>query len=151
MPLYLVLLTTLGSIRGIHAREFVKGETVDLDDDDLAAVGCRDGWLTPVDDLSGATPATVLAEYAVLIPDEMPVPASGWEADRPKEGEIVSLSDEDAAPLLESGAIEPLMPSEKPANTDPAEEDPPAAPEAEKKPKASKKPKAEKGTADGDN
>lgn len=150
MSLYLVLITTLGSIRGIHAREFVEGETVDLDDDDLAAVGCRDGWLQPLDDLNAAPPADVLADYVVLLPDEMPVPASGWVADRPKAGEIVSLGVDDAAPLLESGVIEPLPPDDDSKRADPADDYAPITPGAKTKPKASKKLKAG-GNDDGDN
>jgi len=58
MSKYLVITTTLGSIRGMHAKEFVAGETVDLDDDDLAGIGLRDGWLCHVDDLDAALQIT---------------------------------------------------------------------------------------------
>jgi len=137
MSKYLVITTTLGSIRGMHAKEFVAGETVDLDDDDLAGIGLRDGWLCHVDDLDAA-PDPPLQAYTVLLPDDMPTPDSGWEVDRPKEGDIVTLSEEEAAPLVEAGTIAPVE-----------------APKAETKPKAKAKPKAKpkansEGSSNGD-
>lgn len=45
MPKFLVKKPFKGAIRGIHVRDFVLGERVEIDDPDLARVALENGWI----------------------------------------------------------------------------------------------------------
>ena len=111
MANYLVLITTLGSVRGVHARLFEAGETVDLDDPDLAAVGVADGWLKPV--AGAAAPAAGLLSYRVLEPKGLPEARHGWASDLPQVGAIIQLAPDAAAPLIDGLVVELVAKSGK--------------------------------------
>jgi hypothetical protein len=45
MPKFTVKKSFKGAIYGVHVRDFVEGETVEIHDPDLAQVGLRNGWI----------------------------------------------------------------------------------------------------------
>lgn len=57
MARYLVLKRFDGAIQGCFVKTFVDGETVEVEDMDLAGVAVAEGWVTPVDDIEGENKA----------------------------------------------------------------------------------------------
>lgn len=120
---YLVKRTTDGAINGCYVKTFVEGETVALDDADLAAVGVADGWLVPVDapeaDLAEGAgwidPLTGQAgempedykEFVMLDPERWPLGEGegAWRDQLPAKGEVFGMSAADAVDLVEAGVI----------------------------------------------
>jgi hypothetical protein len=76
MPKFLVKQTFKGAIRGIHVREFVMGERVEIDDPDLARVALEGGWIeswvepvAPEPDPEKAAPKNKAAKAAPKVKD----------------------------------------------------------------------------------
>lgn len=131
MAFYLVVRDTLGAVNGCYVTQFKAGETVKLDDADLAAVGLADGWLQLVGEASGAPqndayidPASAPEDAApvdgirveVVDPARWPVEpgAAAWGADRPKPGDVVMVDSETAEALLEQGIALAIETTNKP-------------------------------------
>lgn len=112
MEKYLILVSFPGALQGCYVVEYVAGQTVEIPDPDLVAVALAEGWITPVDDLSGAPPADTRVKFIVLKPTELPGFEQGWEGDLPKLGDIILFEEEIAKPLLEEGVIAVELPAE---------------------------------------
>lgn len=58
MPKFLVKYPFRGAIRGIHVRDYVLGERVEIDDPDLSRVALEQNWIEPCDEASDSADST---------------------------------------------------------------------------------------------